>query len=499
MPSNQAFCNPPAATSGGRKRAVGDADEEDAEKRPKLSENESPHSSDQSNPLGTSDGAPFSPNEMLNPSANSLSMSSSSNPGPSNPSHPTEVLVFVAEKGPMMLSPSGDPSEATGPWQTTGLEPILSSEQGGCCTDQTAEDPRRWSWSCSSSSCISSNTPGSPSPSSCCSCSREGDSPSRPLIPNGPNGPDGATSLQGSGTENVASEASFCGRLSTAEVEDEIQVPECLWQQETSSDPDLEELNAVGGESFSNDADNGRRQKACDLNDQKVSGSSGSLIPLAKSSMWKSFINPSDPSGLKLILQRIPDPLGFLHNNGKKGEVEVGCSCESAAGIDSNAVIQLCRLIPGDSLCLTDLPKANEREGIASSDPCSCSWCCNSCSCSSSSSGSVDQNFEDPTAKVDEKKAGAPPEVTDKTGNTSLQKSTVSASSRQGGLKEEEEGHEPEEEDTASCRSCLSGFVQATHEMDQGVALCPSDTSSGSWAEEAPDGYSKLVPSLKYS
>lgn len=489
MPSDQAFCNHPAAASGGSKRAAGDVnEEEEAEKRPKLSDNGSPRSSDQSNPPGTCDGASCSLNVMENPSSHTLVTSST-----------TEVLVLV-EKGPLTLSPSSNPSDATGPWQTTGLEHILSSEQSDSCTNQVAEDPHRWSWSCSSSSCSSSNINGSPSPSSSSSCcAREGDSPSRSPITNNPNGPNGPTSLQGNGTENIASEASSCGSFSRAEVEEEIQVPECLWQQD-SSDPDLVESNAVGDEcSCSNDDDNGGSQKAvCNSDDQIVRGSSGSPILLAKSSMWKSFINPNDPSGLKLILQRVPD---CLHNDGKKGEVEAGCSCEGAGGIDSNKVIKLCQLFPGDAECPTDLPKESELEDIVSSDPCSCSWCCNSCSSSSSSYSTGDasavESCERSAAKVDENNSESQAEITDKTGKSPPQKSTVSGP--QVGLEMEEEGDDPEEEDVASCSSCMSSFVQATHEVDQGVALCPSDASSGSWTDEVPDGYSKLVHSLKYS
>lgn len=498
MSSDQTFCNHPAAASGGRKRAADDADEEEAEKRPKLSDNGSPHPGDQSNPVGTDDGASCCLNEMVNPSAHNQVTSTISDPGHSDPFDPTEVVVLFAENGPLTLSACIDPSDTTGPWRTTGLEHILSSEHSSSCTNQTAEDPHRRSGSGSSnsSSCSIRTTNGSPSPSSCCCCSREGDSPSKLLIPNGSNGPDGPTSLQSSRTENVVSEASSRSPLSRAEVEEEIQVPECLWQQD-ASDPDLVESNAAGGEcSCSNDDDNGGSKKAiCDSDEQMVRGSSGSPILLAKSSMWKSFINPSDPSGLKLILQRIPDPLDCLHNDGKKGEVEAGCNCEGAAGTDSDKVIKLCQLFPGDSECRTALPNENELEDIASSDPCSCSWCCNSCSSisshtNSSGGGSIVESRERPTAKVDEKNAEGQPEIPDK-----MEKSPR----LQGGLKMEEEGDEPEEEDTASCSSCLSIFAQDTHEIDRGVALCASDASSSSWTDEAPDGYSKLVPSLRYS
>lgn len=500
MPSDQAFCNHPTAASGGRKRAAGEEDEKEMEKRPKLSDNGSSHSSNQSNCPGTGDGAPVCLNETENPPTHTLVTSSTSDPGPSNPSDPTEVSVLVVEQGPLTLSSSSGPRDATGPWRTTGLE----HEQSGSCTNQTAEDSQRWSWSCSSSSSFSSShTSGSPSPSSSCCCSREGDSPSRPQIPNGPDGCDGLTSLQGSETENIASEASSCGPFSRAEVEEEVQVAECLWQQDTSSDPDLVGLNAVGDVcSCSNDDDNSGSQKAvCDSDDQKVRSPSGSPIHLAKSSMWKSFINPSDPSGLKLILQRIPDPRDCPYNDEHKGEVAAGRSCEGAEGTGKVKVIKLRQLFPEDSNCPADLLKENELDAIASSDPCSCSWCCNSCSSSSSSNstggGSAVEDCDQPAAKVDEKNSGSQPDILDKTGKSTLQKSTVPG--LQGGLEMQGEGEEPQEEDTASCSSCVSSSALVTHGMDQGVALCPSDASSSSWTDEAPDGYSKLVPSVKFS
>lgn len=497
MPSDQAFCNRPFAASGSRKRAAGDADDEEAEKRPKRSDGGrgSPRCGDQSSPPGTSNGVSCSLNK--NPPVRPLVTSSSSDPGPSDPSDPAEVLVSGVEKGPSTSSPSSDPSETTGPLRTNGVENSLSSEQSGGRTDQTAEDSRSWSWSCSSSSrCSSSDTIGPLSPSSCRCCSGERDAPSSPPIPNDPDGP---TILQGSGTENVAScsEASSCGPDLRAEVEEEIQVPECLWQHDSSSDPDLEESNAVRAEcSCSDDDNNGGGEKAvCDSDVQKVVASSGSPILPTEGSLWKSFINPNDPSGLKLILQRISDPLGCLHNGGR-GEAEAGCSCEGTVGIDSDEVIKLRKFFPRDSDRPTDLPRESELEDIASSDPCSCSWCCNSCSSSSNSSGggSFVESCERPAAKVDDKKAGNQPEIPDDMGGPPVQKYPVLV--LQGDPEEEEE---EEEEDTASCSSCLSGFAQTTHEMDQRVALCPSDASSGSWTDEAPDGYSELVHSLKYS
>lgn len=397
--------------------------------------------------------------------------------------------------------------------------------------DDASHDTCCWSWACSSSpdsstisvssgitvSSSSCCTPGTASPTRSGGCSREsfhceGDSPSKSAICDHPGDPAG---LQESVTENLAPcSAASCG----------MNVDEPAGQQESTE---------TGNQSSRSPpcccTDGDSNEKAVGDVDGKTVRNLPAGFPPAESSIWKSFINPSDPSGLRLILQRIPAPVPNSEDrncpvpfkavqNGGKTETEdvtgdqpccSGNHCDSnmgvAGGDEDEEVRKHGRCSQGDSNDPTNLQKENELEDVVSSDACSCSWCCNSSCSSSSSSNSVDDRCKEAASKVDDKEVDAPSRTFDKTGGSPH----GSSASNDSGNPTAPQEIRQEAEDTSSpgsatsCNSCLSGFVRAAREMDERAvaipAQCPSDASSDSWTDTELDSYGELLPSLRYS
>lgn len=424
------------------------------------------------------------------------------------------------------------------PFESTGCSPCTSFNDASGRTsqqwktemeDDASHDTCCWSWACSSSpNCstisvssgiiISSSsccTPGTASPSRSC-CSREsfhceGDSPSKSTICDDP---DDTAGLQESVTENLASySTASCG----------MNVDEPAGQQEST---EMGNQSSCSQPCCCTDSDS--NEKAVSDVDDKTVRNSPTGFPAAESSLWKSFINPRDPSGLRLILQRIPAPVPNSEDrncpvpfkavqNGGKTETEDGtgnqpcCSgtrCGSdmgvAGGDENEEVRKHAKCSQGDSNNPMNLQKENELEDVVSSDACSCSWCCNS-SCSSSSSNSVDDSCKEAASKVDDKEADAPSHTFAKTGGSPHESSASKDSGNPTTLQEIPQ----EVEDTSSqgsatsCNSCLSGFMRAAREMDERAvaipAQCPSDASFDSWTDRELDSYGELLPSLRYS
>lgn len=393
--------------------------------------------------------------------------------------------------------------------------------------DDASHDTCCWSWACSSSpssSTISVSSGITVSSSSCCTlgtaspsrscCSREsfnceGDSPSKSSTCDHPDGPVG---LQETVTENLAScSTASCG----------MNVDQPAGQQESAE---------AGNQSSCSQpcccADGDSNEKAVGGVDDKMVRKLPTGFPPAESSLWKSFINPSDPSGLRLILQRIPapvansedrncpDPFKTVQNGGKTETEDVtgnqpccsGTACGSGEGGafgDENAEVRKqVKCSEGDSNDPTNVQKENELEAVVSSDACSCSWCCNSsCSSSSNSSNSVDDSCKEAAGKVDEKEVDAPSSTFDKTGSSRRESSASNDSGDPTALQEVEDTSS--QGSATSCNSCLSGFARAAMEMDERAAgipsQCPGDASSDSWTDTELDGYSELLPSLRYS
>lgn len=424
------------------------------------------------------------------------------------------------------------------PFRSTGCSPCTSfnNNTSGCTSqqlqteteDDASHDTCCWSWACSSSpnsstisvssritiSSSSCCTPGTASPSRGC-CSREsfhceGDSPSKSSICDNPD----PAGLQETVTENLAS----CSMASCG-----MNVDEPAGQQEST-----ETGNQSSCSQPSCCADGDSNEKVVSEVDDKMVRNSPTGFPQAESSLWKSFINPNDPSGLRLILQRIPAP--FLNSEDRKCPVPIktvqkggktetedvtgnqpccsGTRCGSdkgaASGDENEEVRKQVKCSQGDSNDPTNLQKENELEDAVSSDTCSCSWCCNS-SCSSSSSNSVDDSCKEAASKVDAKEVDAPSSTFYKTRGSPPESSASNDSGDLTALQEIPQ----EVEDTSSqgsatsCNSCLSGFARAAREMDERAvaipAQCPSDASSDSWTDTKPDSYGELLPSLRYS
>lgn len=491
-----------------------------------------------SNNCGNNVGTETDSRETKNPSPAGTFSSSSDLIDPTGLWETTEMEICTSSDAPSCSGNRASNSERVSnkmgnketenpsiPFGSTRCSLCTSFDAASGCTsqqwkteteDDASHDTCCWSWACSSSpnsSTISVSSGITISSSSCCSRESfhcEGDSPSNSSICDHPDGPAG---VQETVMENLAS----CSTVSCG-----MNVDEPAGHQESTE---------AGNQSSCSQpcccADGDSNEKAASDVDDKMVRKLPTGFPPAESSLWKSFMNPNDPSGLRLILQRIPAPVPNSEDrncpvpfkadqNGGKTETEgitgnqpccSGTCCGSdkggAGGDENEEVRKQVKRSQGDSNDPTNLQKENELEAVVSSDACSCSWCCNS-SCSSSSN-SVDESCKEAAGKVDDKEVDAPSITFDKTGGSPRESSASNDSGDPTTLQEIPQ----EVEDTSSqgsatsCNSCLSGFVQATREMDERAAgipaQCPSDASSDSWTDTELDSCGELLPSLRYS
>lgn len=471
-----------------------------------------------SNNCGSNVGTETDSQETKNPNPTGTFSPSSDLIDPTGLRETTEMEICMSSDAPSCSGNSASNSERDSnkmgnketenpsiTFGSTGCSPCTSFDAGSGRTsqqwkteteDDASHDTCCWSWACSSSpnsSTISVSSGITISSSSCCTspsrscCSRETfhceNSPLKSSICNHPDGPAGLQEPAEAGNQSSCRQPCCC-------------------------------------------ADGDSNEKVVSDVDDKTVRKLPTGFPPAENSLWKSFINPNDPSGLRLILQRIPAPVANSEDrncpgsfkavqNGGKTEMEditgnqpccSGTRCGSnkgGTGRDENEEVRKqVKCSQGDSCDPTNLQKENELEAFVSSDACSCSWCCNS---SCSSSNSVDDSCKEATGKVDDKEVDTPSSTFDITGGSPCESSASNDCGDPTALQEIPQKVEDtsSQGSATSCNSCLSGFVRAAREMDEratGIpAQCPSEASSDSWTDTELDSYGELLPSLRYS